>query len=113
MNRLKELRKEKRLTLRELAEQLHMTNSSISMMENEQRGISNDNLKTFCDFFNVSSDYLLGISDIRQPSHQSDTNENLQFALYGSFKKLSEEDKKKIIEYAELLAEKSNNTSSN
>lgn len=62
-NRLKKLRTKKKLTMKGLAEKLHMTDSSISMMENGQRGITTENLITFCNFFGVSSDYLLGLSN--------------------------------------------------
>ena len=103
MNRLKELRKERRMTLRELAEHLNMTNSSISMMENGQRGISNDNLKAFCSFFNVSSDYLLGYSDVR---NQQTPPTDLQFALHGYEDSLSDDDKEMILSLAKKLANK-------
>lgn len=109
MNRLKELRKEKRLTLRELADKLHMTNSNISMMELGQRGISNENLVAFCNFFDVSSDYLLGLSDQRKPvveKKQQPLND-FQFALNNLEGELTEDDKKFILEMARKLAEKS------
>lgn len=61
--RLKELRIEKRLTLRELADKLSMSYSNIAMIERGERNFSSDSLKSFCDFFNVSSDYLLGLSN--------------------------------------------------
>lgn len=109
MNRLKELRKEKRLTMRGLADKLHMTDSSISMMENGQRGITTENLITFCNFFDVSSDYLLGLSDQRKPvveKKQQPLND-FQFALNNLEGELTEDDKKFILEMARKLAEKS------
>lgn len=108
MNRLKELRKEKRLTMRGLADKLHMTDSSISMMENGQRGITTENLITFCNFFDVSSDYLLGLSDQRKPvveKKQQPLND-FQFALNNLEGELTEGDKKFILEMARKLAEK-------
>lgn len=61
--RLKELRIEKRITLRELADKLNMSYSNIAMIERGERNYTSDSLKSFCDFFNVSSDYLLGLSN--------------------------------------------------
>lgn len=108
MNRLKELRKEKRLTLRELADKLNMTHSSISMMELGQRGISNENLVAFCNFFDVSSDYLLGLSDQRKPipeKKQQPLND-FQFALHNLDGELTADDKETILKLAKTLAEK-------
>lgn len=108
MNRLKELRREKRLTLRELADKLHMTNSNISMMELGQRGISNENLVAFCNFFDVSSDYLLGLSDQRKPipeKKQQPLND-FQFALHNLDGELTADDKETILKLAKTLAEK-------
>lgn len=108
MNRLKELRKEKRLTMKGLAEKLHMTDSSISMMENGQRGITMENLITFCNFFDVSSDYLLGLSDQRKPipeKKQQPLND-FQFALHNLDGELTADDKETILKLAKTLAEK-------
>ena len=63
--RLKELRIEKRLTLRELADKLNMSYSNIAMIERGERNLTSDSLKSFCDFFDVSSDYLLCLSNQR------------------------------------------------
>lgn len=108
MNRLKELRKEKRLTLRELADKLNMTHSSISMMELGQRGISNENLIAFCNFFDVSSDYLLGLSDQRKPvvEKKQQTLNDFQFALHNLDGELTADDKETILKLAKTLAEK-------
>ena len=62
MNRIKELREERGLTIRKLAELLNINNQNISRYENEQRDISTELLKVFASFFEVSIDYLLGYS---------------------------------------------------
>ena len=106
MNRLKELRKEKRLTIRELGEKVNISYSTISAMENEIRPFTQANLELLCSFFNVSSDYLLGFSDIRQSTPQSPTEPNLQFALHGYEDSLSDDDKEMILSLAKKLANK-------
>ncbi|MBQ8406605.1 MAG: helix-turn-helix transcriptional regulator [Clostridia bacterium] len=61
--RLKELRKEKGLLQKDLAQTLKTTNSSISDWE---KGRSQPDLQTLANlarFFEVSVDYLLGLED--------------------------------------------------
>ena len=60
MNRIKELREERGLTIRKLAELLNINNQNISRYENEQRDISTELLKVFASFFEVSIDFLCG-----------------------------------------------------
>lgn len=67
MNNLKKLRVENNLTVRELADKTTIAYPTISRMENADRPFTQDNLIILCNFFNVSSDYLLGRSDIRNP----------------------------------------------
>ena len=69
--RFKELRIEKGLTQQQLAEDFNskyghtFSKPSISQYENGRRTPENKALKNFADYFNVSIDYLLGVSDIR------------------------------------------------
>ena len=59
-NRLKELRQSKKMTLEELANEIGTTKSTISRYENGMRQPKQDILEAIADFFNVSTDYLLG-----------------------------------------------------
>ena len=65
MNRLKFLREEKKLLQEELGTIIGVSGRAIGNYENETRDMSTDILKKLSDFFNVSTDYLLGISDDR------------------------------------------------
>ena len=60
MNRLKELRKEKKLTQTELADEIGVTKLSISNWERGERDIKFDKAQQLADFFGVSVGYLLG-----------------------------------------------------
>lgn len=69
MNRLRELRKEKKLTLKEVSSQLEQNNLKISpdALAKYERGDREPKLETWqklADFFGVSVPYLQGISDI-------------------------------------------------
>ena len=59
--RLKKLRKENKLTQRELAKKLHVSKSVISYYELGDRTPSADILVKLAYIFNVSTDYLPGI----------------------------------------------------
>ena len=58
--RLKELRIEKGLSCRQLAQEIGVSGSSIVRWENEQNDILAELLLKLADFFGVSIDYLLG-----------------------------------------------------
>ena len=62
MNRLKKLRKQKKLTIVELAEQIGVTKSTILNWEHGTHEIKRSNAKKLAEYFNVSIPYLLGYS---------------------------------------------------
>ena len=61
--RVKELRKQRRLSQTELGEVLGLTHKSISTIESGVRGTTIEKLILLAKFFNVSTDYLLGLKD--------------------------------------------------
>ena len=61
--RLKELRLEKGLTQKGLAHAIGTTDDSIFSWEKGRSQPSFETLKTLCLFFEVSSDYLIGLED--------------------------------------------------
>ena len=69
-DRLKELRTEKRLTHAQLAQRAGVTESAISMWETGQRFPRKSTMVRLCEIFDVSHDYLLGVSDIRNAEVQ-------------------------------------------
>lgn len=61
--RLRELRQNKNLSMKQLAKELNITDASISNWENEINEPKISYLLDIAKFFNVSSDYLLGLED--------------------------------------------------
>lgn len=59
--RLKELRLEKNLTQPELAKILGVSNGMISFWENDKYEPTATNIANVAKFFNVSTDFLLGL----------------------------------------------------
>ena len=68
MNRLKELRTEKKLSIKKLAENLDVSNEVILEYENEDGYIEHDILRKVSDFYNVSYNYILGLSEEKEAS---------------------------------------------
>lgn len=61
--RLKELRKEKSISLKALAKEIGVSDIAISRWENQLRIPNIENLKSIAEYFGVSADYLLGLED--------------------------------------------------
>ena len=109
-NRLRVLRKEKNLTLRELSAIVNISYSNIAMLERGERNFTADTVKSFAEFFNVSSDYLLGLSDIRNASQSSNTLnvDSVDVEILNTIKELNEKDKDdllKIIKFMKIKGE--------
>lgn len=64
-DRLITLRTEKRMTQDELAKELNMARSTYAQYEVNRRQPGIDNLKKLADYFNVTTDYLLGRTECR------------------------------------------------
>lgn len=63
IERLKELRAEKKLTQSQLSKETGLSQSAIALWENGQRIPNALAIITLCKYFQVSSDFLLGVSD--------------------------------------------------
>lgn len=76
MNRIRELRKELSLTMKELGRYIGVAESTISLYESGKREPDNKTLVKLADYFNVSVDYLLGRSDFRNFEEMYDSLAN-------------------------------------
>jgi len=61
--RLLELREKKGVSQKNIADLLHVTRTQISDIENGKSGTNLDRFLQLCQFYRVSADYLLGITD--------------------------------------------------
>lgn len=90
MNRLKELRQEKKLSQKEIADLLEVSEKTISRWENGENAIKSDKAQQLADYFKVGVGYLLG-DDERRTTYLSSTIEKysdnmespVDFAGYG------------------------------
>lgn len=114
--RLKELRHEKNLTQRELAQILSITIPTLSHWECGYQEPSNKDLLAISDTFNVSVDYLLGRTDelgaiIPPPSPTVPALADDAKHLLEMFERMDHQQKIQAVAYCEGLLSTSGNTS--
>lgn len=102
MNRLKFLREEKGLFQSEIAKILGVSTAAVGFYENEKRDMSPDTIIKLANYFDVSTDYLLGKTDIRNPGKQIDNilNEAMIGMSKEEYEALNETQKKQIRDFA-------------
>ncbi|GAA0100778.1 helix-turn-helix transcriptional regulator [Paraclostridium bifermentans] len=106
-NILRELRKEKGLSGKELADVLKVHKGSISNWETDRRSPDKEMLNTIAEYFEVSVDFLLGRTNIKNLDYNenvdiehisANVNESCTDYLLG---KTSDSDKESIENYSE------------
>ncbi len=102
--RLKKLRRDKKLTQEQLGKKVNVTKVSISGYENGNRTPDTETLQNLADFFGVSTDYLLGRSDNQKPI-QSVTVAGQDISLSPEELKLFEELKKHPVLFHDLASD--------
>lgn len=90
MNRIKQLRNEKNINQDVLAKILGLEIAGISKLETGRVPLKDEYIVKLSEYFGVSTDYLLGKSDVRNPEELN----KVQFANAGGLdtKGLDEED---------------------
>ena len=78
-NRLADLRNEYNITQKQLSEELKINRVAIARYEAGAQAPSLDNLISIAKYFDVSTDYLLGFSDIRSDKVHSDLKATCEF----------------------------------
>jgi transcriptional regulator with XRE-family HTH domain len=102
---LRVARKSKGMTLKELANYLHLGESTISMYENGLREPDNETMKTIADFFEVSIDFLLGREfEEKVEARASPLNDEEQ-TLIDNYNKLDTHKKMRVQGYIESMLE--------
>ncbi len=92
MNRIKDLRLEKDISQSNLAKLLNTSQQAVSFYEIGKRDPDIKTLELLSDYFNVSIDYLLCKSDIKNPDK-----------IINDYNLLSEDSKKELEKYIQLL----------
>ncbi|MFC6324001.1 helix-turn-helix domain-containing protein [Companilactobacillus baiquanensis] len=92
--RIAKLRVRKNLSQPQLADILHVSQSTVAMWESNRRNVSNDDLKKLSKYFKVSTDYLLG---------NNEEPELLANHLDINYKDLSDDQKKQVKNFIKFL----------
>ncbi len=69
--RLKDLREDSDISQIQMAELLHIKQNTYSQYENGKRQIPIEMLVKIAIFYNVSVDYILGLTDVKTPYPRS------------------------------------------
>ncbi len=69
--RLKDLREDSDISQIQMAELLHIKQNTYSQYENGKRQIPIETLVKIAIFYNVSVDYILGLTDVKTPYPRS------------------------------------------
>lgn len=95
-NNIKELRKQKHLTQKDLAKLMHVSQQTIGAWETERAIPGSDTLALLANLFNVSTDYLLG----RDPKENDEKplTRNQKLIAYSIDPDISDEERQAIIE---------------
>lgn len=64
-SKIRKLREENDISQLEFSKKIKMSNSVLSRIEQGERSVRDDELLAFADFFDVSTDYLLGRTNVR------------------------------------------------
>lgn len=97
--RLKELRKQKQLSQTEFAKLFNVAQNTVSNWENGIRTIDTTTLNRLADFFNVSSDYILGRTDSPSSPAPAEVKESTEkdIQIYMGVRDLPDKDKDEIL----------------
>lgn len=89
MNRLRELRTERGLLQSDIAKIINKGERTVGFYETGERDMGTETLATLSNFFNVSIDYLLGKTNIR--NYDKDEQE-FKFAYHKEMEGLTDEE---------------------
>lgn len=98
--KIRELRKQRRLSQTDLAKQIHVSQATVTSWETGRADPSSSALNALADFFGVSSDYLLGRTD--QPTSDNELTKNQKLIAYSIDPDVSDEERKDIIEMVKI-----------
>lgn len=105
MNRLKELRVEKQMSQAKLAEVFNISQQAVSHYEKGLRDMDSNLIASIASYFNVTIDYLLGKSTIR---NYDQPKKDPTIALHSDheYDELPDEAKKEIENFIEFIKAK-------
>ncbi len=102
-NRLKQLRIEKGKTQKEMAKDLGTTDVSIGRYEKGEREPKTDMLNALANYFDVTTDYLLGRTDEKNPKKEINNATTIAAHRLGDIEQLPDDAIDEINNYIDLM----------
>ena len=104
---LKRLRKERQLTQSQLAEALNVSQSTIASWENGTRTPTTDFLPILADFYNISTDQLLGMINDGPDNDQTSLPKTEEARILAAgIDRMPEADRKKALDIMNMVFDK-------
>jgi transcriptional regulator with XRE-family HTH domain len=102
LNKLKQLRLERGLLQSDIAKVIKKSERIVGFYETGERDMNTETLSILADFFNVSIDYLLGKTNIRNLENE------FKFAYHKEIEGLTEEEIKEALEFYKMVKNRKN-----
>ena len=110
-NRLRELRKERNVSTRELSEVISLSFTAISKVERGEQELRTNDIVEICSYFKCSSDYLLCMSGERNLESNQLIINDVERKMLETMQEISDEGLKMLIDYSNFIKEKYPNAS--
>jgi len=104
-DRLKKLRKSKKLTQADVANSIDIARSTYVRYEKGEVQPSTGTVVVIAELFNVTTDYLLGISNDLIPPGEVQLMDGLEFAFHQDYRELDDDDREELNRAASRMLE--------
>lgn len=107
-NRIRELRKQRGLTMKQLGNVVGLAESTISQYETGKREPDNETLLKISEYFSVTVGYLIGADEPKEaPTNgERDILDEVDVAFYGDYKELSEDEQETVRDMVRLMRQR-------
>ena len=96
IERLKKLRKEGKLTQKDIATFLNISQPAYQQFESGKKKMNLETMEKLADYFNVSTDYLLGKTDFPDPDLEVDIDNAINNSVAYDGKPITDNDREII-----------------
>ena len=99
IERLKKLRKKEKLTQKDIATFLNISQPAYQQFESGKKKMNLETMEKLADYFNVSTDYLLGKTDIPEPESDIDLDSAIDNSVAYDGKPITDNDREVIKDF--------------
>ena len=99
--KIRNLRENKGINQEKLGKMLGLSASTVGMYEQGRRQPDNETLIKIAEFFDVSTDYLLGITEVK--NYNKPYAENIDKELFVKLSSLNKKEKEKMLKIIDIF----------